>query len=114
MYCATASPRQEQRSPVAIWSRVLALGLLAGGPATTSVAAAQRRTRGEIGSARATDRERDERDLLQFFRCTKQNLTSDGPGRKRARCTMVFLTYEIKSGFFTYHGFLTITSFKPY
>jgi hypothetical protein len=49
MYCATASPRQKQRSPVAIWSRVLALGLLAGGPATTSVVAAQRRTRREIG-----------------------------------------------------------------
>jgi hypothetical protein len=67
MYYATASPRQEQRSPVAIWSRLLALGLLVGGPATTSVTSAQRRTRGEIGSARATDRERDERDLLQFF-----------------------------------------------
>jgi hypothetical protein len=37
-------------------------------------------------------------------------LASDGPGRKRARCTTVFLTCEIKSGFFTYHGFLTITS----
>jgi hypothetical protein len=44
-------------------------------------------------------------------RRTKQNLASDGPGRKRARCTTVFLTDEkYTGGFFTYHGFVTIAS----
>jgi hypothetical protein len=49
-----------------------------------------------------------------FFWRTKQNLASDGPGRKRARCTMVFFYVRNKIWFFYLPRFSNHHVLKPY